>query len=58
MHTIVLTGSDGFSCIVDDLVALELVAGQGGSEETQRWPLGEFTITVNYRETRRIPIIK
>ena len=56
MHTIVLTRKDGFSCIVDDFVALELVAGQGGSEESQRWPLGELTITVNYRETRHILI--
>ena len=35
-------------------MVLEVVAGQGGSEESQRWPLGELTIAVNYRVTRHM----
>lgn len=56
IHVIVLTGKDGFPHIVDSDVALEFVAGQGGHEKSQCWPLSEVTITVNYRETRHIHV--
>ena len=38
-------------------MVLEVVAGQGGREESQRWPLGELTVTVNYRGTRHILLV-